>query len=62
MSYALRKICKIEMLKDLGVIYVLKCPVKQWKIEKIVFKLHHTNYQKRIRFTFVNDYFDEKWE
>ena len=24
--------------------------------------MHHTNYQKRIRLTFVDDYFDEKWE
>ena len=24
--------------------------------------MHYTNYQKRIRLTFVDDYFDEKWE
>ena len=24
--------------------------------------MHHTNYQKTIRLTFVDDYFDEKWE
>ena len=24
--------------------------------------MHHTNYQKRIRLTFVDDYFDEKLE
>ena len=24
--------------------------------------MHHTNYQKRIRLTFVDDYFGEKWE
>ena len=24
--------------------------------------MHYTNYQKRIRLTFVEDYFDEKWE
>ena len=25
-------------------------------------KMHHTNYQKIIRLTFVDEYFDEKWE
>ena len=24
--------------------------------------MHYTNYQKRIRLTFVDDNFDEKWE
>ena len=24
--------------------------------------MHYTNYQKRICLTFVDDYFDEKWE
>ena len=24
--------------------------------------MHRTNYQKRIRLTFVDNYFDEKWE
>ena len=24
--------------------------------------MHPSNYQKRIRLTFVDDYFDEKWE
>ena len=24
--------------------------------------MHHNNFQKRIRLTFVDDYFDEKWE
>ena len=24
--------------------------------------MHHTNYQKRIHITFVDDYFDELWE
>ena len=24
--------------------------------------MHYTNYQNRIRLTFVDDYFDEKWE
>ena len=24
--------------------------------------MHHTNYQKRIRLTFVDDYFGDKWE
>ena len=24
--------------------------------------MHHSNYQKRICLTFVDDYFDEKWE
>ena len=24
--------------------------------------MHHTNYQKRIRLTIVDDYFGEKWE
>ena len=24
--------------------------------------MQHTNYQKRIRLTFVDDYFGEKWE
>ena len=24
--------------------------------------MHHTKHQKRIRLTFIDDYFDEKWE
>ena len=32
------------------------------KCKYYILLIHHTNYQKRKRLTFVDDYFDEKWE